>query len=641
MTSSASGLTRTLLVANRGEIARRIFRTARRIGLRTVAVFSDADARAPFVREADLAIRIGEAPAARSYLDAERILAAARESGAELVHPGYGFLAERAAFAAAVERDGRTFVGPSSAALALLGDKAEAKRAAERAGLAVIPGYAGDDQRDEAFLAAAARTGYPVMIKPTAGGGGIGMQLVAAEADLRDALARARRSARAAFDDERLILERAIERPRHVEIQLLADAHGTVLALGERDCSAQRRHQKVLEETPSPALDEAGRTRMSRAAIALARAVDYRNAGTCEFLLDATGEFFFLEVNARLQVEHPVTELAWGIDLVEQQLRIAMGERVRRGARPRGHAIEARLYAEDPAAGFVPSTGRIALLRWPEGARVDSGIDEGSVVGPDYDPLLAKVIVHAADRASALAGLAAALEQTTVLGVRTDRAFLLRLVAHPAMLAGEVDTTFVERTPELAAPARTPPADARAVAAAAFVAARYAAGPSGDPWRALGGWRAGDAPTALVELDGRSVRVDGRGPFAVEGHAVRAGAGPGEWTVDGRTAVAACDGPIVWVDHDGHTYLFDTAPPERRIGTLAGAEIVAPMPGVVLAVHARAGQRVARGDLVCVIEAMKMELRVEAPAEGTIGAVLCAPGDQVRRGQRLAELAPR
>ncbi|HEV2250863.1 MAG TPA: biotin carboxylase N-terminal domain-containing protein, partial [Candidatus Limnocylindria bacterium] len=382
----------TVLVANRGEIARRVFRTAKRMGLPTVAVYSDADATAPFVREADRAIRIGPAPARDSYLNIASIVAAARETDARLIHPGYGFLSEQPAFADAVAAAGLMLVGPSPAVLRRLGDKAEAKAAAEAAGVPVLPGYRGADQRDEAFATAAEGIGYPVMLKPAAGGGGIGMQLVARGADLREALARARRTARGAFGDERLILERAIERPRHVEIQILADAHGTVLALGERDCSAQRRHQKVLEECPSPAIAPTLRARMSDAAVALAKAVGYVNAGTCEFIVDANGEFFFLEVNARLQVEHPVTELVWGIDLVEQQLRIAMGERLSIGPKPSGHAIEARLYAEDPASGYLPSTGRIGCLEWPEGVRVDSGIEEGSVVSADYDPLLAKAV---------------------------------------------------------------------------------------------------------------------------------------------------------------------------------------------------------------------------------------------------------
>jgi len=627
----------TVLVANRGEIARRVFRTAKRMGFRTVAVYSDADATAPFVREADLAVRIGPPAARDSYLNVSSIVAAARESEATLVHPGYGFLSEQAAFAEAVAAAGLTFVGPGPDVLRRLGDKAEAKAAAEAAGVPVLPGYRGADQRDEAFARSAATVGYPVMLKPAAGGGGIGMQLVTREADLRDALARARRTATSAFGDERLILERAIERPRHVEIQLLADTHGSVIALGERDCSAQRRHQKVLEETPSPAVDAKLRARMGDAAVALAKAVGYVNAGTCEFILDQRGDFFFLEVNARLQVEHPVTELAWDVDLVEQQLRIALGERLAIAAKPRGHAIEVRLYAEDPASGFLPSTGRIACVEWPAGARVDAGIEEGSLVTSDYDPLLAKLIVHAADRAAALDALDRALRGTTVLGVRTNERFLRRLAAHPDVRAGRIDTGLIERTPELAAGPGAADAAARALAAAAFAASTTLSVDPRDPWRALAGWRGGGPAATTVVLDDRPVRVAGTGPYTVDGHVIAREEIGGHWTVDGEPAIAVRDGDQVWAKWRDEILVFDTAAPDRDVLALAGHEIAAPMPGTVLAVHARGGQRVKRGDLICVVEAMKMELRVEAPGDGTVTAVLCAPGDQVRRGQRLAE----
>jgi acetyl-CoA/propionyl-CoA carboxylase biotin carboxyl carrier protein len=627
----------TVLVANRGEIARRVFRTAKRMGLRTIAVYSDADAGAPFVREADSAVRIGAAPARDSYLNAASVIAAARESDARLIHPGYGFLSEQPTFAEAVAAAGMTFVGPSPEVLRRLGDKAEAKAAAERAGVPVLPGYRGADQQDGAFASAAKAVGYPVMLKPAAGGGGIGMQLVTREADLPEALARARRTARAAFGDERLILERAIERPRHVEIQLLGDAHGTVVALGERDCSAQRRHQKVLEESPSPAISAKLRRSMSDAAIALAKAVGYVNAGTCEFIVDSKGAFFFLEVNARLQVEHPVTELTWGLDLVEQQLRIAMGERITIDAKPQGHAIEVRLYAEDPASGFLPSTGRVSLLEWSDAARVDAGIEEGSTVTADYDPLLAKVIVHGADRATALDALGAALRGSTLLGVRTNERFLRNLLAHPEARSGKIDTGLIERTPELAAGPGDAPAEARALAAAAFAASTTIAVDARDPWRALSGWRAGGPAMTSVLLDDRPVRVAGTGPYTVDGITIARDERAGHWLVDGEPAIAVRDGTDVWVKWHGEIYVLDTAGQARSVDALAGSEITAPMPGVVLAVHARPGQRVKRGDLVCVVEAMKMELRVEAPGDGTVTKVLCAEGDQVRRGQRLAE----
>src|SRR5205823_2602184 len=411
---------------NRGEIARRIFRTARRVGMRTVAMYSDADALLPFVREADAAIRIGPAPAAESYLAIDRVIAAAREAKADLVHPGYGFLAERPEFASAVDAAGMRFVGPPASVLAVLGDKGAAKGIAERVNVAVLPGYRGEDQSDEAFIFAARSIGYPVMIKPVAGGGGIGMQTVREERELRDALARARRVATAAFGDERLLLERLVERPRHVEVQVLADERGTVVTVGDRDCSAQRRHQKIVEEAPAPTLGDSTRERMAAAAIAIAREAGYRNAGTVEFVVDHEGRFYFLEVNARLQVEHPVSEMVFGVDLVEQQLRIALGEGLD-AHRKHGteHAVEARIYAEDPAAGFLPSTGRLVHVRWPErpGIRVDAGYEEGDVVTRHYDPLLAKVIAFGGDRRIALGMLANALDETEILGVRTNMGF--------------------------------------------------------------------------------------------------------------------------------------------------------------------------------------------------------------------------
>ena len=645
----------TVLVANRGEIARRVIRTARRMGLRSVAVYSDADAGLPFVAEADRAIRIGPAPAAESYLDAGRIIAAARESGATLVHPGYGFLSERTEFAAAVAAAGLRFVGPSPDVLHRLGDKAQAKTIAQAAGVPVLPGYQGDDQRDETFLAAAADTGYPVMLKPAAGGGGIGMQLVGEAAGMRAALARARRTAQGAFGDERLILERAITRPQHVEVQLLGDEHGSLLTVGERDCSAQRRHQKVLEETPSPAVDAALREKLSAAAIAVAERVGYTNAGTCEFIVDERGDFFFLEVNARLQVEHSVTEAAYGIDLVEQQLRIAQGERLELRLGTARSAVEVRVYAEDPAAGFLPSTGRLAHVRWPDGVRVDAGYEAGSTVTRHYDPLLAKLIAVADDRGTALHQLARALDETEVLGVRTNLPFLRRLVAHPEVRAGRVTTALIgDDLASLAVPATPAPAAAYALAAAVRIADRPAT-PT-DPWSTLAGWRAGQAATGLVVLrdgdDERAVRLIGSGPSGLavragqadqwtsDGHAIGRADGPHRWTVDGLPAAAAVDGTLCWVGLGGAAYTFETAPRERSVDTVAGTEVVAPMPGIVLAIHAVADTSVRRGDVICVIEAMKMELQVSAPADGLLKRVLCAPGDQVRRGQRLAEFEP-
>jgi acetyl-CoA/propionyl-CoA carboxylase biotin carboxyl carrier protein len=631
----------TLLVANRGEIARRIFRTAKRMGMRTVAVYSDADASLPFVREADVAVRLGPAPARESYLNVERIVAAAMESGAELIHPGYGFLAESPQLASAVAAKGLRFVGPPPEVLASLGDKAKAKDLARLAGVPILPGFYGDDQRDEAFLEAARRVGYPVMVKPVAGGGGIGMQRVREEGALRDALAKARRVATASFGDERLLLERLVERPRHIEVQVLADTHGNVIALGERDCSTQRRHQKVLEETPAPSLDDKQRKAIAEAAAAVARQAGYVNAGTVEFAVDEHDAFFFLEVNARLQVEHPVTELVWDIDLVEQQLRIAQGERLLlKEPAPRGHAIEVRLYAEDVAAGFLPSTGRLLHVRWPDGIRVDAGYAEGDDVTRHYDPMLAKLIAHGPHRKLALAKLEEALARTEVLGVRTNLPFLRALAAHPDVQRGRIDTELVAREFERLVPNITTVSPEAVALAACAVADSAKQGE--DPWSERGAFRIGELPgTTVVLHDGareHAERVRGTGPYDAAGHRIaRDQEEAHAWTVDGHPAAAAVADTSVWVSVAGRTDEFGTAPPDRSVDATAASEVAAPMPGVVIAAQARADQRVRRGDLLFVVEAMKMELRVEAPADGTVKRVLASVGQQVQRGQRLAE----
>ena len=633
----------TLLVANRGEIARRIFRTAKRMGMRTVAVHSDADATLPFVREADAAIRIGPAPAAESYLAIDRVIAAAREAKADLVHPGYGFLAERPEFASAVDAAGMRFVGPPPGVLQSLGDKAEAKAIAERANVAVLPGYRGEDQSDEAFIFGARSVSYPVMIKPVAGGGGIGMQTVREEAQLRDALARARRMATAAFGDERLLLERLVERPRHIEVQILADEHGNVLSFGERDCSAQRRHQKIVEEAPAPIATDKRRERMAASAIAIAREAGYRNAGTVEFVVDEKS-FFFLEVNARLQVEHPVTELVWGVDLVEQQLRIAMGERldVRTKRHGRQHAVEARVYAEDPAAGFLPSTGRLLHVRWPDrvGIRVDAGYEEGDVVTRHYDPLLAKVIAFGGDRRIAMGMLANALDETEILGVRTNVGFVRALVRKFNKQGTiSVHTELVEAIlPELIPEPMPAPDEAYAIAAAAVTTG---ARDTRDPWTGTGAWRIGEGSATTIALrEGtgeRAVRLVGDGPYTYAGHRVASVDEPHRWLVDGSPAAAAASEGVVWAMVGGNVWELETKPREREIERTGGAEVAAPMPGLVIAAQAIADRRVRRGDLLFVVEAMKMELRVEAPADGKVTRVLATIGQQVERGQRLAE----
>ncbi|NEC53449.1 acetyl-CoA carboxylase biotin carboxylase subunit, partial [Actinospica acidiphila] len=442
----------TVLVANRGEIAVRVVRTLRSLGVRSVAVYSDADADARHVREADTAVRIGPAPAAESYLSADRLLEAAARTGARAVHPGYGFLAENAEFARACEAAGLAFIGPPADAIALMGDKIRAKETVKAAGVPVVPGSSGSGLTDEQLVDAAREIGMPVLLKPSAGGGGKGMRLVRDETRLADEIAAARREARASFGDDTLLVERWIDRPRHIEIQVLADGHGNVVHLGERECSLQRRHQKIVEEAPSVLLDEKTRAAMGEAAVQAARSCGYRGAGTVEFIVPGSdpSQYYFMEMNTRLQVEHPVTELVTGLDLVEWQLRVAAGERLPFGqddVRLTGHAVEARLCAEDPARGFLPSGGTVLRLREPQGdgVRTDSGLSEGTEVGSLYDPMLSKVIAYGPDRATALRKLRAALAGTVTLGVQTNAGFLRRLLAHPAVVSGDLDTGLVER----------------------------------------------------------------------------------------------------------------------------------------------------------------------------------------------------
>src|SRR5919198_4077745 len=501
----------TVLVANRGEIAVRVFRTARRMGLRCAAVYSEADTGAPFVRMADAAYCIGPAAAAQSYLRTDRIMEAARALRADLIHPGFGFLSEDANFGRAVEAAGYAFVGPPPGVLAAMGGKDEAKRIAQAAGVPTLPGYASadgdrDDQDDAALERAAKEIGYPLIVKPAAGGGGKGMAVVRQDGDLPGALASARRVAAGAFGDTKLLLERYLPAPRHVEVQVMADAFGNVIHLGERDCSLQRRHQKILEETPSPIVSPALRPRLTGAAVALCRHVGYRNAGTCEFLVDEDGETFgFIEMNARLQVEHPITEMVTGLDLVELQLRVAMGEPLpltQDDVTPTGHAIEVRLYAEDPDSGFLPQSGRILHLRWPDEARVDSGVDEGAEVTTHYDPMLAKVIVHGDDRTGALEELADALAQTEVLGLRTNLPFLRTLAADETVRAGQVTTTWLESAYAgwtSGVDDRAVPEPAVALAGAAEAARILSERGGVDPWSAARPWRHMEAgPTHVV-----------------------------------------------------------------------------------------------------------------------------------------------
>jgi acetyl-CoA/propionyl-CoA carboxylase, biotin carboxylase, biotin carboxyl carrier protein len=655
-----------VLVANRGEIAVRVIRTLRSLGIGSVAVYSDADLGARHVRQADVAIRLGPAPSAESYLNIGRILAAAGRSGAQAVHPGYGFLAESAAFARACGDAGLVFIGPPPGAIEAMGDKIRAKESVAAVGVPVVTGAGQPGMTDEELTAAAAGVGFPLLIKPSAGGGGKGMQLVRSAASLGEALARARREARAAFGDDTLLLERYIEGPRHIEIQVLADTHGTTVHLGERECSLQRRHQKVIEEAPSPLLDERRRAAMGSAAVTTARSVGYVGAGTVEFIVPSgrPGDFYFLEMNTRLQVEHPVTELVTGLDLVELQIRVAAGEPLplrQDDVRFSGHAVEARLYAEDPSRGFLPTGGTVLALREPGGpfVRVDSGLAPGTMVTSSYDPMLAKVAAWGADRDTALRRLDAALAGTTVLGVSTNLTFLRALAGQPDVAAGRLDTGLIERHLGQLTRADVPD-EVLAAAALARLLAREPAGPVTDPWDIPDGWRPGEPAWTRLRLacaprGTTEVRVRGRAGLAAEvavGDAepvpARAERRSGELvvTIGGRTVRYTCaeqsgaPGPgVLWLGRDGHAWAVREEPrlTARTAGPRATDGIVAsPMPGTVLAVNVTEGQEVAAGQPLLIVEAMKMEHTVTAPLDGTVTDLVVKPGQQVAMDETLA-----
>ncbi len=646
----------TVLVANRGEIAVRVIRTLRRLGVRSVAVYSDADAGARHVREADVAVRLGPAPARESYLSVDALLAAAAQTGAQAVHPGYGFLAENADFAQACADAGLVFVGPPVTAVQVMGDKIRAKQTVMAAGVPVVPGRTDAGMTDADLVEAAEEVGYPVLVKPSAGGGGKGMRLVHEPADLPEALVSARREAASSFGDDTLFLERFVLRPRHIEVQVMADAHGTTVHLGERECSLQRRHQKVVEEAPSPLLTPEQRARIGAAAVDTAAAVGYTGAGTVEFIVsaDAPDDFFFMEMNTRLQVEHPVTELVTGLDLVELQLRVAAGEPLgltQDDVVLTGHAVEARLYAEDPASGFLPTGGPALVVREPagDGVRVDSALLEGQQVGTTYDPMIAKVIAWAPDRAAALARLDRALASTVLLGVGTNASFLRALVTHPEVQAGRLDTGLLERSLDELVATQVPTA-----AYAAFVLSRVAAltpaGPVVDPWDRPTGWRVGrpaplrwelagpDGERLAVSLTGTSLRV-GDAVHEVAATPVADGL---LLTVDGRTttALVAVDGVTTWVHVDGSTTALRELPPVRLHGgeDASDAVVRSPMPGSVVAVHVEVGQAVAAGAPLLVVEAMKMEHTLAAPHAGTVAELGVRVGDQVVVGQELAHV---
>ncbi|MGA5178361.1 acetyl/propionyl/methylcrotonyl-CoA carboxylase subunit alpha [Streptomyces pseudogriseolus] len=659
----------TVLVANRGEIAVRVIRTLRSMGVRSVAVYSDADAGARHVREADTAVRIGPAPAAESYLSAERLLQAAARTGARAVHPGYGFLAENAEFARACEAAGLVFIGPPADAIALMGDKIRAKETVEAAGVPVVPGSSGSGLTDAQLAEAAREIGMPVLLKPSAGGGGKGMRLVRDAERLADEIAAARREARASFGDDTLLVERWIDRPRHIEIQVLADGHGGVVHLGERECSLQRRHQKIVEEAPSVLLDEATRAAMGEAAVQAARSCGYRGAGTVEFIVPGgdPSQYYFMEMNTRLQVEHPVTELVTGLDLVEWQLRVAAGERLAFGqddVRLTGHAVEARLCAEDPARGFLPSGGTVLTLREPQGdgVRTDSGLSEGTEVGSLYDPMLSKVIAYGPDRATALRKLRAALAGTVALGVQTNAGFLRRLLAHPAVVSGELDTGLVEREADSLVVGEVP---AEVYAAAALLRQAALAPPASPGWRdpfdAADGWRMGGGRAWTAH----HLRVAGHDPVTVRVRTtadggwellppgadtpLRASAGALDGhrftcTLDGvaHTFAALPDGS--WLGRDGDAWQVRDHDPVAasltRAGQAGADSLTAPMPGTVTVVKVAVGDEVDAGQSLLVVEAMKMEHVISAPHAGTVTELDVSPGTTVAMDQVLAVIAP-
>jgi 3-methylcrotonyl-CoA carboxylase alpha subunit/acetyl-CoA/propionyl-CoA carboxylase biotin carboxyl carrier protein len=625
-TDGTSGSIRTVLVANRGEIALRIFRTCRRLGIRTVAVFTDVDHDAPHVRAADEAVRVD------SYLDIDQVVAAAASSDADAIHPGYGFLSERAELARAVEAgDGVVLVGPGAEVMERMGRKDHAREIAVAAGVPVVPSYAVD--ADPTTFA------FPVLVKAAAGGGGKGMRVVRSAGEYAAATAAAAREAGSAFGDDTLLVEKYVESGRHVEVQVLGDSHGQVIHLFERDCSTQRRHQKVLEEAPGPTVDPELRRRLTSAAVALAQEVGYTNAGTVEFLLDnASGEFYFLEMNTRLQVEHPVTELVCGgLDLVEEQLRIAGGAPLsirQDDLTIHGHAIEARVYAEDSFGGFLPQAGTTSLVRWPagEGVRVDHALESGQVVSTSYDPMLGKVIVHGPDRESARRALVAALDDTAVLGLTTNAGFLRALAASDAFRDATIDTAWLDRH-ELPAPDDDVPR-----VMAAWITAMLAATDTGHPFQSDGFRLGADPAPTIVELD-RVVLVD-RHAGTVDGVPVQQVSAENhvlELVVDGHTvrAVVNVQPDVVEVAYRGQRHVLTGPDRLADAETVGDGTVVSPMPGTVLEIRVREGDRVAEGHVLGMMEAMKMELSLTAPFAGTVAEVAAGVGDQVAIGAAL------
>ncbi|WP_349957729.1 acetyl/propionyl/methylcrotonyl-CoA carboxylase subunit alpha [Rhizobium sp. ZPR3] len=654
-----------ILIANRGEIACRVIHTARRLGIRTVAVYSDADRDALHVALADEAVHIGPAAASESYLSKEKIIAAAKRTQAEAIHPGYGFLSENAGFAEAVEAAGLVFIGPSPASIRAMGLKDAAKALMERAGVPVVPGYHGDGQEPGFLAEQAAGIGFPVLIKARAGGGGKGMRRVDRPEEFAASLEAAKREAKSAFGDDAVLIEKYLIKPRHIEIQVFGDINGNAVHLFERDCSLQRRHQKVIEEAPAPGMTEEMRSAMGEAAVRAARAIDYRGAGTVEFIADVSDglspdRFFFMEMNTRLQVEHPVTEAIAGVDLVEWQLRVASGEPLPKSQDEltiSGWAFEARIYAEDPSRGFLPATGTISRLRFPEGdVRIDAGVREGDTITPHYDPLIAKLTVHAPDRAAALAKLTRGLEQTQVAGTTTNLDFLIRLSRQPDFAAGHPDTGLIDREVEALTSARQP--DDAALAIAAIVeAGGFVRTAANDPWLSLGAWQLwGNAsrPVTLHFAGGqRSCRVSAAGhslfSVAFDDHAIPVRlladeGGSRRVEIDGRQSHIDIfeTSSDVTLFLDGQTHHFHRLDPlDGGEETASGGDrVIAPMPGLVKIVRVREGDTVAKGQALIVMEAMKMELTLTAARDGIVESLHVGEGDQTSESAVLLSLRP-
>jgi 3-methylcrotonyl-CoA carboxylase alpha subunit len=653
-----------ILIANRGEIACRVMKTCRRLGIATVAVYSEADRDALHAQMADESCLIGPAAARESYLSIPKIIEAAKKTGAEAIHPGYGFLAENAEFARAVEKAGMIFIGPPAAAIVAMGGKSAAKALMEKARVPLVPGYHGDRQEEKFLLAEAEKIGFPVLIKASAGGGGKGMRIVDKAKGFAEALSGAQREAKSAFGDEKVLIEKYLVNPRHVEIQIFADSHGHAVYLFERDCSIQRRHQKVIEEAPAPGLSDATRKKMGEAAVAAAKAIDYVGAGTVEFLLGADGNFYFMEMNTRLQVEHPVTEMITGLDLVEWQIRVAEGEKLllaQKDLKICGHAFEARLYAEDPAKDFLPGAGQVHFLRFPmesDCVRVDTGVREapygnGDVISIHYDPMIAKIITWGKDRAAALRNMTEALNETHIAGLKTNINFLRALAQHPAFKAGKVNTHFIDDHHKTLLPEKKPPApETLALACLGLLARREKPETSSDPWNNLSSWRIGGNDTdrfifrdetgeyalsvtnsRLTLPDGRTVEISYEPSLFDMGFEAR---------IEGREYEAAVyqNGVHLTVMYAGHQEELTYADPLHSVADeddVAG-KLTAPMPGKVVAVRVEPGAKVKKGQPLIIVEAMKMEHTINAPADGIVEAIHASVGDQVNEKYELIAL---